>query len=61
MAVKVAHKVTDEFVASTNFFVLEHVLEIFDKGTEKIMSQREPETWLELIEENIALHYPVMV
>ena len=61
MAVEVTHKVTDKFVTCPNLFVLKHVLEILYELIEEIMSQREPETRLELIEENIALHYPVMV
>ena len=61
MAVEVTHKVTDEFVTCANLFVLKHMLEIFDKGTEEIMSQRESETRFELVEENIAFNYPVMV
>ena len=61
MTVEVTHKVTDEFVACANLFVLKHMLEIFDKGTEEIMSQRKPETRFELVEENVAFYYPVMV
>ena len=61
MAVEVTHKVADEFVTCPNLFVFEHMLEIFDKGTEEIMSQRESETRFELVEENVAFHYPVVV
>ena len=61
MAVEVTHKVAYELVTCPNLFVLKHMLEIFDKGTEEIMSQRKSETRFELIEEYIAFHYPVMV
>lgn len=61
MAVEVTHKVADELVTCPNLFVLKHMLEIFYKGTEEIMSQRKSETRFELVEEYIAFHYPVMV
>ena len=61
VAVQVTYKVADELVACPDLFVLKHMLEIFDKGTEEIMSQRESETRFELVEENVAFHYPVVV